>query len=63
MKTIAAPLDMMGLNCYAPTYVRADHTQALGFAVVPAPQSYPHMDSPWLEIGPEILCWAPRVSM
>lgn len=60
MKTISAPLDMVGLNCYAPTYVRADHTQALGFAVVANPQSYPHMDSPWLFIGPEILYWAPR---
>jgi beta-glucosidase len=40
--------------------VRADHTQALGYAVVPNPQSYPHMESPWLNIGPEILYWAPR---
>ena len=60
LKTIAAPLDFVGLNCYGPTYVRADHAQPPGFSVVPPPASYPHMESPWLVIGPEILYWAPR---
>jgi beta-glucosidase len=60
LKTIAAPLDFVGLNCYGPTYVRADEREPLGFSPVPPPESYPHMESWWLLIGPEILYWAPR---
>lgn len=59
MRTIGGRLDFVGLNCYAPAYVRAAEGQA-GFAVVPLPPSYPHMASPWLHIGPQILYWAPR---
>lgn len=57
MKTIATPLDFLGLNCYSPTYIRAD---GASFAQVPHPPSYPHMASPWLFFGPQILYWAPR---
>jgi beta-glucosidase len=59
MKTIADPLDFVGLNCYQPTYVRADPSSA-GFAVVEPPSSYPRMASEWLYYGPQILYWAPR---
>jgi beta-glucosidase len=59
LKIISSPLDFAGINIYQPTYVRADNSPA-GFAVVPAPKSYPHMASPWLTIGPEALYWGPR---
>ncbi len=59
MKTIGGRLDFVGLNCYAPTHIRADSGPS-GFAVVPHPASYPHMASGWLYFGPEILYWAPR---
>jgi beta-glucosidase len=59
LKIISSPLDFVGLNVYTPTYVRADESSP-GFAVVPPPSSYPHMASPWLNIGPEALYWAPR---
>jgi beta-glucosidase len=59
MRTIGGRLDFVGLNCYAPTYVRAAENAA-GFAEVPHPSSYPHMASPWLYVGPQILYWAPR---
>jgi beta-glucosidase len=59
LKTIAAPIDFLGINIYNPTYVRADDS-GQGFAVVPPPSSYPHMASPWLNIGPEGLYWAAR---
>ncbi len=59
MKTIGTKLDFVGLNCYAPTYIRKADTPE-GFAIVPHPSSYPHMSSPWLYIGPQILYWAPR---
>lgn len=59
LKIISSPLDFVGMNVYTPTYVRADESP-MGFAVVPPPSSYPHMASPWLDIGPEALYWAPR---
>ena len=59
LKTIASPLDFVGLNIYTPTYVRADSNR-LGFSSVPHPPSYPHMASPWLFIGPEALYWGSR---
>ena len=59
MKAIGSPLDFVGLNIYAPRFIRADDSAA-GYAVVPHPKSYPHMASPWLYMGPEIAYWAPR---
>lgn len=60
MKTISSPLDFIGLNIYQPTYVRADDSP-LGYAVVNPPDSFPHMYSPWLYVGPEAIYWAPRL--
>ncbi|MDQ2746610.1 MAG: GH1 family beta-glucosidase [Acidobacteriota bacterium] len=59
LKIISSPLDFVGINIYQPTFVRADDS-AKGFAVVPNPPSYPHMISPWLFVGPEVLYWGPR---
>ena len=59
LKVISSPLDFLGLNVYTPTCVRADDSPQ-GFAVVKNPSSYPHMASPWLNIGPEALYWSPR---
>lgn len=59
LKTISSPLDFVGINIYTPTYVRADGSKQ-GFAVIPHPQSFPHMASVWLFIGPEALYWGPH---
>ena len=59
LKIISSPLDFAGINIYTPTYVRAN-SSPLGFNVVPHPNSYPHMASSWLSIGPEALYWGPR---
>jgi beta-glucosidase len=59
LKVISSPLDFVGTNIYQPMFVRADPGPS-GFAVVPNPASYPHMASPWLFIGPEVLYWGPR---
>lgn len=56
---ISSPVDLLGINIYNPTYVRADSGPA-GYAVVPLPSSYPHMASTWLNIGPEGLYWGVR---
>lgn len=59
MEAIGSPLDFVGLNMYAPTYIRADGGPS-GFAVVPHPGSYPRMEMPWLYLGPQIAYWGPR---
>ena len=59
MKAISSPLDFLGLNVYTPEYVRGDDSPA-GFAMVSRPVSFPHMASPWLFIGPEVIYWAVR---
>jgi beta-glucosidase len=61
MKAIGSPIDFVGLNVYTPTYVRADNN-ALGFAVVEPPTSYPHMMSTWLKVGPQALYWGPKLA-
>ena len=60
MDIIRAPMDFVGLNIYQPTYVRADDSEK-GYAVLSPPASFPHMYSPWLYVGPEVLYWAPRI--
>jgi beta-glucosidase len=59
LETIASPLDFAGINVYTATHVRAADAPG-GFAVVPPPSSYPHMGTPWLNVGPEALYWGPR---
>jgi beta-glucosidase len=60
MSIIKSPMDFVGLNIYQPTYVRADDSEQ-GYAVVNPPESFPHMYSPWLYVGPEALYWAPKL--
>ena len=61
MSAIGSPLDFQGLNVYTATYARAvDNAQ--GYLVVGNPSSYPHMESPWLTVGPDALYWAPRLA-
>ena len=60
MKAIGSPLDFVGINCYAPEFVRADGSDQ-GYAFVKRPTSYPHMASPWLFVGPEGLYWGPKL--
>ncbi|QHS51870.1 GH1 family beta-glucosidase [Edaphobacter sp. 12200R-103] len=59
MKAIGSPIDFVGLNNYTTTWVRADNNSR-GYALVPAPESYPHMMSSWLRVGPQGLYWAPK---
>ncbi len=60
LKAISSPIDFLGLNIYRPQYVRAADN-ALGYAPVPDPSSYPHMYSPWLDVGPEAMYWLPKL--
>lgn len=57
---ISAPTDFLGLNIYTATYVRAGrHGQA--WEALPLPERYPRADSPWLNIVPQAIYWAPRM--
>ena len=60
LKIISGPIDFLGINIYRPEFVRADDNE-LGYAVVQDPSSYPHMYSPWLDVGPEAMYWLPRL--
>ncbi|MBW8746072.1 MAG: beta-glucosidase [Acidobacteria bacterium] len=60
LRTIASPLDFLGINVYAPTYVRADAGER-GYVMIAPPSSFPKMASPWLTVGPESLYWAPKL--
>ena len=60
MTIIRSPMDFVGINIYQPTYVRADDSEK-GYTVVPMPDSFPHMFSSWLYVGPEALYWGPKL--
>jgi beta-glucosidase len=60
LSIIKSPMDFVGLNIYQPTYVRADGSEK-GYAVINPPESFPHMYSPWLYVGPEAIYWAPKL--
>src|SRR5690348_13553293 len=53
LKIIGAKLDFVGLNIYAPQYYIIPKETKPGFDVAPFPNSFPHMNSEWLRIGPE----------
>jgi len=59
MRTIASPLDAVGLNIYTPTYVRSAPG---GYEALPMPANFPHMASDWLKVGPECMYWGPRLA-
>jgi beta-glucosidase len=60
LSIISSPIDFLGLNVYMPNhYVVAGH-DGNGFALMPFAETFPHMDSSWLRIGPEAMYWAPR---
>jgi beta-glucosidase len=60
MEAIGSKLDFVGLNIYTPMYVRADSSARDGYVVENYPESFPHMWSPWLTIGPECIYWGVR---
>ena len=62
LKIISTPNDFVGLNIYAPQYYVTASDRAPGFHVLPFPSSFPHMNSEWLRVGPEVIYWAPRLA-
>ena len=62
LKIIGSPNDFVGLNIYAPQYYIVASDRKPGWAVLPFPASFPHMNSEWLRIAPEVIYWAPRIA-
>jgi beta-glucosidase len=60
LRIISSPIDFLGLNIYKPDHYVVAADNARGFALVPFPASFPHMDPSWLMVGPEAMYWAPR---
>jgi beta-glucosidase len=60
LSAIASPIDFVGLNVYTPDHYVVAAENAHGFTLVPFPDSFPHMEAPWLRFGPEAMYWAPR---
>ena len=60
LAVISSPVDFVGLNVYMPHHYVVAADDAHGFALVPFPASFPHMESDWLKLGPEAMYWAPR---
>src|SRR6201989_3303761 len=62
LKIIGSKNDFVGLNIYAPQFYIAASDQKPGWKVLPFPASFPHMNSEWLRIGPEVIYWASRLA-
>jgi beta-glucosidase len=60
LKTIASPLDFVGINVYRPhVYVRPSDEPA-GYSAIPFNASHPKMQASWHIFAPEVMYWAPR---
>jgi len=62
LKIIGSKTDFVGLNIYAPQYYIAASDKKPGWDVLPFPDSFPHMNSEWLRIGPEVIYWTPKIA-
>ena len=62
LKIISSPIDFLGLNIYAPQHYIVASDQGAGFAPLPIPKSFPHMNSDWLRVGPETIYWVPKLA-
>src|SRR5215468_2187821 len=62
LKIISSKNDFVGLNIYAPQFYIAASDKKPGWDVLPFPTSFPHMNSEWLRIGPEVIYWTPKIA-
>jgi beta-glucosidase len=60
MRTIAQPLDFLGLNLYSGRYIRHAPESPKGWAEVVCDEHYPRMHIYWLTLAPQVLYWVPR---
>jgi beta-glucosidase len=60
LRTIASPLDFVGLNLYRPVLYVMASDQPPGWQQVPIKGSHPRMGAAWHYVGPEVMYWGPR---
>src|SRR5262249_52036562 len=60
LKTIASPLDFVGINVYRPGWYVEPSAEAPGYRDIPINASHPKMESSWHVFDAEVMYWAPR---
>jgi beta-glucosidase len=60
LKTIASPLDFVGINVYKPNTYVAPSDDSPGYRHIPINASHPKMQSEWHVFDPQCLYWAPH---
>jgi beta-glucosidase len=60
LKTIASPLDFVGINVYRPGWYVEPSDEPPGYREIPINASHPKMESSWHVLDPEVMYWAPR---
>ena len=60
LKTIASPLDFVGINVYMPGWYVEPSDELPGYHEIPINASHPKMKSDWHVVDPEVMYWAPR---
>ena len=60
LKTIASPLDFVGINVYRPSWYVEPSEDPPGYREIPINASHPRMESLWHVFDPEVMYWAPR---
>src|SRR5262249_58241196 len=60
LKTIASPLDFVGINVYRPHIYVQPSDEPPGYRAVPFNASHPKMQAAWHILAPEVMYWAPR---
>ena len=60
LKTIASPLDFVGINVYRPYCYVSPADEPPGYRTIPINASHPAMHNKWLVLDPAVMYWAPR---
>jgi beta-glucosidase len=60
LKTIASPLDFVGINVYRPGWYVEASDEGPRYRDIPINASHPKMESAWHVLDPEVLYWGPR---
>jgi beta-glucosidase len=60
LKTIAEPVDFVGINVYRPGQYVLASAEGAGYRAIPINTSHPKMFAHWQLLGPEVLYWAPK---
>ena len=60
LRTIASPLDFVGINVYRPSVYVVASEEPARYREIPFNASHPKMASSWHLFGPEVAYWAPR---